>query len=104
VSAFDADRAAMAATDSNARANAVLLERVERLDLRTGPLPEADVVAANLMRPLLMNVAERLSRRPRALILSGLLDHEADEVAAAFAPLGVRRRLLMKGWTALLMD
>jgi ribosomal protein L11 methyltransferase len=104
VSAFDADRAAVAATDSNARANAVLLERVERLDLRTGPLPEADVVAANLMRPLLLRVAERLSVRPRALILSGLLDAEADEAAAAFAPLTVRRRVSMKGWTALLMD
>jgi ribosomal protein L11 methylase PrmA len=75
-----------------------------RLDLRTGALPEADVVAANLMRPLLLRVAERLAGRPRALILSGLLDHEADEVAAAFAPLGVARRLSMKGWTALLMD
>jgi ribosomal protein L11 methyltransferase len=104
VSAFDADRAAVAATDSNARANAVLLERVERLDLRTGPLPEANVVAANLMRPLLLRVAERLEARPHALILSGLLDGEADEVAAAFAPLTVRRRRSMKGWTALLID
>src|SRR5439155_389443 len=41
VSAFDADRAAVAATDFNARAKADLLERVERLDLRTGPVPEA---------------------------------------------------------------
>ena len=40
VSAFDADRAAVAATDSNARANAVLLDRVERLDLRAGPAAE----------------------------------------------------------------
>jgi ribosomal protein L11 methyltransferase len=104
VSAFDADRAAVAATDSNARANAVLLDRVERLDLRSGAIPEADVVAANLMRPLLLQVASRMPRRPpRALILSGLLDHEADEVAAAFAPLQEVRRLSMKGWTALLL-
>jgi ribosomal protein L11 methyltransferase len=103
VSAFDADRAAVAATDSNARANAVLLDRVERLDLRTGPVPVADVVAANLMRPLLLRLAERMEERPRALILSGLLDQEADEVAAAFAPLSARRRLSMKGWTALLL-
>jgi ribosomal protein L11 methyltransferase len=103
VSAYDADRAALAATDSNARANGVLLDRVERLDLRTGPLPTADVVAANLMRPLLLRVAERMEPRPRALILSGLLDHEADEVAAAFAPLAERRRLSASGWTALLM-
>jgi len=104
VSAFDADRAAVAATDFNARANAVLLERVERLDLRTGPVPEAEVVAANLMRPLLLRVAERMERPPRILILSGLLDHEADEVAAVFAPLRERRRLSMNGWTALLLS
>jgi ribosomal protein L11 methyltransferase len=104
VSAFDADRAAVAATDSNARANAVLLDRVERLDLRSGPLPEADVVAANLMRPLLLQVASRMSARPQSLIVSGLLDPEADEVAAAFAPLTERRRLSMNGWTALRLE
>jgi ribosomal protein L11 methyltransferase len=102
VGAYDADRAAVAATDANARANAVLLDRVERLDLRTGSIPTADVVAANLMRPLLLQVAERMPNpRPRAMILSGLLDHEADEVAAVFAPLAEQRRLSMKGWTAL---
>jgi ribosomal protein L11 methylase PrmA len=37
------------------------------------------------------------------VIASGLLDHEADEVAAAFAPLVERDRLTMKGWTALLL-
>jgi ribosomal protein L11 methyltransferase len=104
VGAFDADRAAVAATDMNARANAVLLDQVERLDLRTGPIPRAEVMAANLMRPLLLKVAERMpAARPRALILSGLLDHEADEAAAAFSPLAERRRLSMKGWSALLM-
>jgi ribosomal protein L11 methyltransferase len=103
VSAYDADRAAVAATDMNARANAVLLDRVERRDLRSGAPPLADVVAANLMRPLLLHVAEQMDGRPRALILSGLLDHEADEVAAAFAPMAERRRLSLKGWTALLL-
>jgi ribosomal protein L11 methyltransferase len=103
VAAYDADRAAVAATDMNARANAVLLDRVERLDLRTGEIPGAEVVAANLMRPLLLQVAGRMDARPRALVLSGLLDHEADEVAAAFAPLSERRRLSLKGWTALLL-
>jgi ribosomal protein L11 methylase PrmA len=57
---------------------------------------------ANLMRPLLLQLALRLER-PDALIMSGLLDDEADEVAAAFAPLAERRRLSDKGWTALLL-
>ena len=104
VGAYDADRAAVAATDMNARANAVLLDRVERVDLRAGAPPDAGTVAANLMRPLLLRVAETLSERPRALILSGLLDHEADEVAAAFAPMRERRRLSMKSWSALLLE
>ena len=103
VTAFDADRAAVAATDANARANAVLLERVERLDLRSGPVPSADVVAANLMRPLLLQLSERMQGGVQTLILSGLLDHEADEVAAAFSPLVERRRLSVKGWSAALM-
>jgi ribosomal protein L11 methylase PrmA len=54
------------------------------------------------MRPLLLSLAPRLEP-PDALIVSGLLDHEAEEVAAAFAPLHERRRLADKGWTALLL-
>jgi ribosomal protein L11 methyltransferase len=100
VSAFDADRAAVAATRANARDNGVGLDRIERLDLRSQPAPAAGVVAANLMRPLLLRVAELLGERPRELILSGLLDREADEVVAAFAPLEERRRLSDRGWTA----
>jgi ribosomal protein L11 methyltransferase len=103
VSAFDADRGAVAATLDNARVNAVELDRVERLDLRTDPAPAADVVTANLMRPLLLRVAELLRDPPGALIVSGLLDHEADEIAAAFADMREQRRLSSKGWTALLL-
>jgi ribosomal protein L11 methyltransferase len=103
VSAFDADRAAVAATDANARANGVLLERVERLDLRSGAIPVADVVAANLMRPLLLRLSERMQGGVQTMIVSGLLDHEADEVAAAFFPLVERRRVSVKGWSALLL-
>jgi ribosomal protein L11 methyltransferase len=103
VGAFDADGGALAATDANARANAVELDELARLDLRADPAPGADVVAANLMRPLLLRVAELLEEQPRALIASGLLDHEADEVAAAFAPLHERRRLSSRGWSALLL-
>jgi ribosomal protein L11 methyltransferase len=101
VAAYDADRAAVAATLANARDNAVELDRVERLDLRTQPFPAAGVVVANLMRPLLLRVAELARQPPPTLIVSGLLDEEADEVAAAFAPLEEARRLSDKGWTAI---
>jgi ribosomal protein L11 methyltransferase len=103
VAALDSDRGAIEAARDNANANRVALDRIERWDLRRNPPPPADTVAANLMRPLLLRVAELVEQPPRALIASGLLDHEADEVAAAFAPLRERKRLAAKGWTALLL-
>jgi len=104
VTAVDNEEAALEATRANAAANGASLERVERLDLRTERPPAADTVAANLMRPLLLRLAGLMEERPRALILSGLLDEEADEVAAAFAPLEERRRLSSQGWSALLLS
>jgi ribosomal protein L11 methyltransferase len=118
VTAVDAERAAIEATRANALANGVAVgegERalagripaiasIERADLRNAAAPKADVVAANLMRPLLLRVAELWSGQPPAtLIVAGLLDHEADEVAAAFAPLAEQRRLSSLGWSALLL-
>ena len=103
VTALDSDREAVDATVRNARDNGVALDRVERWDLRRDAPPPAQTVAANLMRPLLLQIAESIEP-PDTLILSGLLDHEADEVAAAFAPLTERRRLSLKGWTALLLE
>ena len=103
VAALDSDRAAIEATQLNARDNGVVLAAVERANLREQPAPEADVIAANLMRPLLLRVAQLMQTPPRALVISGLLDHEADEVAQAFSPLAERRRLSDKGWTALLL-
>jgi ribosomal protein L11 methyltransferase len=104
VAAVDNEEAALEATRANAAANVVSLDRVERLDLRSERPPAADTVAANLMRPLLLRLAGLMEARPRALILSGLLDEEADEVAAAFAPLEERRRLSSQGWSALLLS
>ena len=103
VRAYDSDRLAVEATSLNARANGVVLDSVERFDLRSGAPPAADVVAANLMRPLLLALTEAIRGGPDVVIASGLLDDEADEVAAAFAPLVERRRLSLKGWTALLL-
>jgi ribosomal protein L11 methylase PrmA len=76
---------------------------VRRADLREEPMPAADVVAANLVRPLLLTVAALMETRPRVLLASGLLEGEEDEVAAAFAPLRERRRLSSQGWSALLL-
>ena len=80
----------MAATDLNARANAVLLERVERLDLRSGPIPEAEVVAANLMRPLLLQLSEWMEAGPHTLILFESPHRIAKLLADAHEVLGDR--------------
>jgi ribosomal protein L11 methyltransferase len=104
VAALDLDEAAIDATQANARANGLALHRVVRADLRRAPVPAARVVAANLVRPLLLRMAELLERPPEALIVSGLLEGEEDEVVAAFAPLRKRRRLSSAGWSALLLS
>jgi hypothetical protein len=62
------------------------------------------VVTANLVRPLLLRVAELMERPPRAVVASGLLAGEEDEVAAAFAPLREERRLTDAGWSAVLLQ
>jgi ribosomal protein L11 methyltransferase len=83
ITALDHDPAAVDATLDNARANGVTLERVERFDLRTEPARVAPVMTANLMRPLLLRVAELLPEQPETLIVSGLLEGEEEVVAAA---------------------
>jgi ribosomal protein L11 methyltransferase len=103
VSAYDSDRAAVAATVANARDNGVVLDAVERFDLRGGEVPLAETVAANLMRPLLLALTASSEDRPEVAVLSGLLEHEADEVAAAWAPMREVRRLTDRGWSALLL-
>ena len=103
VLALDSERAALEATLANASANGVRLDRTERRDFRTQPPPAAATMVANLTRPLLLRVAELLDARPQVLVISGLLGHEADEVAAAFAPLRERRRLAGGGWSALML-
>jgi ribosomal protein L11 methyltransferase len=100
VIALDSDRAAVAAARANARDNAVVLDRVERFDLRSRRPPPADVVVANLMRPLLLRLAEQAEAD--LLIASGLLDDEADHVSRAFG-MEELRRLSDRGWTALLL-
>jgi ribosomal protein L11 methyltransferase len=100
VTAVDNERAALEATLANAAANGVALDRVERLNLREQAPPGAGTVAANLVRPLLLQLAGRIEAD--ALILSGLLEHEADEVVTAFGR-RERRRLAEGGWAAVLL-
>jgi ribosomal protein L11 methyltransferase len=95
------------AAGANGEANGVELD-VRRLDLLRDPLPAAETLVANLLRPLLLALAARLVHPPARLIASGLLAEEADEVAAAFAaagvPLAESARVHEGGWASLLLE
>ena len=62
---------------------------------------------ANLLRPLLLRVAADgfAGTAPDVLVAGGLLAHEGDEVAAAFARHGLRETARRRGgeWVALLL-
>jgi ribosomal protein L11 methyltransferase len=105
VLACDHDPAAVEATRENAAANGLPEIGVSRLDLRREPGPWAPIVLANLLRPLLLDIAGVMTRPPERLIVSGLLRAEAAEVAAAFARHGLRQTDARHGgeWTALLL-
>jgi ribosomal protein L11 methyltransferase len=106
VRAVDFDPLAVEATVGNARRNGVAVE-AQRGDLRGARAPSAPTVAANILRPLLLELAGSGfdGDPPEALILSGLLRREADEVAAAFAAhdLVERRRTSAGDWSAVLL-
>jgi ribosomal protein L11 methyltransferase len=109
VLALDNDPASVEATADNARVNGVSLQ-VARLDLRSQDVPAAGTVAANLLGPLLRGWAALLrdgsGAVPERLIASGLLTHEADGVAEAFAAVGLREvgRRESGEWGALLLE
>jgi ribosomal protein L11 methyltransferase len=104
VVAVDNDPFSVEATQINAQVNGVALHAA-RVDLRREPGPWAPLVTANLVRPLLLEVAERMERPPQRLIASGLLREEAGEVAEAFARHGLREadRRFASEWAALLL-
>jgi ribosomal protein L11 methyltransferase len=105
VLACDVEAASVAATRDGARDNGVEVE-VSRCDLRRAPGPWAPTVTANLVRPLLLEVAALMERPPERLVVSGLLRAEADEVSAAFAARGMEETDRREGveWSALLLE
>jgi ribosomal protein L11 methyltransferase len=108
VAGVDHEVESVRATAENAEANGAVVA-VERFDLvRGGPAPTAPLVLANLLRPLLLCVARagfRDGAVPETMIASGLLTHEADEIAAAFARHGLAEtdRRSSAEWSALVL-
>ena len=110
VSGVDHERESVAATAENAAANGVSVAVTRHDLLHDGRAPAAPTVLANLLRPLLLRVAAdgfAGGEVPRTLVASGLLAHEADEVAAAFAAaMNLREtdRRLGGEWAALRLE
>jgi ribosomal protein L11 methyltransferase len=103
---LDHERESVEATAENAAVNGVELE-VRRFDLRDERVPSAPTVLANLLRPLLLRIAADGfdGEPPQALVASGLLVHEADEVATAFTAHGLHERSRRSDgeWAALIL-
>jgi ribosomal protein L11 methyltransferase len=107
---LDHEQQSVDAARENALVNGVEID-VRRFDLRrealpsightgTDPLP---VVLANLLRPLLLELAASMSFSPAHLIAGGLLRAEVDEAARAFTDrLGLRElaRRVSGEWAA----
>jgi ribosomal protein L11 methyltransferase len=125
VLALDHDPLSVTAAAHNAAANDVRID-VRRFDLRRDAWPASEqegkgegkgegeeeggkgratpVLLANLLRPLLLDLAGALTQPPRHLIASGLLAREADEIVRAFARrLGMSERERRAGgeWVAI---
>ena len=126
IEGYDHEPPALEAAAANAAANGVQLA-LQRANLRETLPPLPPTVVANMTAPILRAVAERLGRgggsrgmvrrsnsgeapanhaaAPSALVLSGLLPAELDEVAAAFGPAGLIEadRRQDGDWAALLL-
>jgi ribosomal protein L11 methyltransferase len=94
----------VAATLAAAEANGVAVTAA-RCDLRRAPGPWAPTVLANLVRPLLLEIAALMERPPERLIASGLELAEVGDVVEAFTPhgLALQARRDGDGWSAILL-
>ena len=108
---LDHERESVEAARANAAVNEVSIE-VRHFDLRAQALPWVDgvdgppgsvVVVANLLRPLLLELASTMPRAPTHLLAGGLLQEEVEEVTRAFADrLALQTREVRRGgeWAA----
>lgn len=80
----------------------------DRLQFETTPVANLDqrapLVIANIQPEILIPMAPSLMARMEeraTLILAGIIDEAADDVAKAYAPLGEPQHLREEGWTSL---
>ena len=107
VAAMDVDSEATETTRENAALNGIT-----KLELTTGTIADIDparrfeLILANIRPTILVPIAAELVRRLAPggeLILGGILEDEGDEVAEAYAALGLveRARPVLRDWCAL---
>jgi len=88
VLAVDNDPQAVTATRDNAEANGVA-ERIRSHGITDDPGGTADLVLANILAGTLRDLAPELAARTRPggdLVLSGILEEQAEEVAQTYRP------------------
>ncbi len=101
----DHEAPALEAARENAMANGVTMQ-IERVNLREAASPHAPTVVANLVAPVLRDVAALLATPPERMVISGLLTDEAKSVAGEFARHGLTlaERRDSGDWSAILLS
>lgn len=93
--ALDNDPLAVRVSQENIALNHLPAARIRCAtgDVLCGPLPEGDVVVANILAPVLVEAAPRIAKAVRpghgaTLILAGILDSQFADVEAAYCQMG----------------
>jgi ribosomal protein L11 methyltransferase len=112
VFASDSDRIAVAVAAENARKNRAsdLVDAMQAMGLAHPRLRRArfDLIFANILFRPLFDLAPLLARRAGrrgSIILSGITEAQGAPLQARYASLGfvLKRRVVIDGWTTLLM-
>ena len=101
VLAIDDDADAIAAAEENVAANGETRIALDVGDFRSSTIGQFDVVIANLTGALLVSSAERIQSFAvdgGNLVLSGFMQHEADDVLAAFGGWEIEARATEDEW------
>lgn len=97
VAGVDYDAAAVRISAENAADNGIADIAFSQCDVLSDDLPKRDIVVANILAPILIAAAPRIADAVTAapgsaLILSGILETQYDEVRAAYEALGFGER------------
>lgn len=84
VYAIDIDPQALQATRNNAENNKVA-DKIQLLDVKS-PLPEVELLIANILLNPLIQLADKLSKHCKRILLSGILCAQTEELRLAYRP------------------